>query len=84
MNKRVIAIHSAKDGIIKFFGEGIYVGDKPHPEMGFDNPCIELDNGKIVWGCECWWGDAEKTKEKFPSDKWKWILVDIDEIRKSG
>ena len=23
------------------------------------NPKIRLDNGTVVWGCECWWGDAE-------------------------
>lgn len=24
------------------------------------NPCIELDDGSIVWGYECWWGPEER------------------------
>lgn len=24
------------------------------------NPCIELDDGGVVWGCECWWAPAEQ------------------------
>ena len=27
------------------------------------NPCIELDSGEIVWGCECWWGPEEDFKK---------------------
>ena len=23
------------------------------------NPCIELDDGGVVWGMECWWGPEE-------------------------
>lgn len=23
------------------------------------NPQIRLDSGAIVWGCECWWGEAD-------------------------
>jgi len=26
------------------------------------NPRIRLDNGDVVWGCECWWADEEKVK----------------------
>jgi len=27
-------------------------------QYGIDlvNPRLKLDNGDIVWGCECWWG----------------------------
>jgi len=27
---------------------------------GRENPCIRLEDGKYVWGCECWWGPADK------------------------
>lgn len=27
------------------------------------NPRIRLDNGSVVWGCQCWWGPEEKVKE---------------------
>ena len=26
------------------------------------NPCIELDDGRIVWGCQCWWGDEDEVR----------------------
>lgn len=87
---RVLAILDAQDGVVRSFGEGIYVGDKvPGPEvgglnLGFPNPCIELDNGKTVFGCECWWGSADTVKARFPADKWTWEEVDIDEYRKAS
>lgn len=28
------------------------------------NPCIHLDNGDIVWGIQCWWGDEARMDEK--------------------
>ncbi len=49
------------------------------------NPRIRLDNGKLVWGCECWWGDEEKVKKKIEAYKQAdYIIkdVDIDEERK--
>jgi hypothetical protein len=47
------------------------------------NPRIRLDNGKVVYGCECWWGNEEKVKkmlEQYSEIK----IVDIDEVRKEG
>lgn len=86
---RVIALMNAKDGVVRSFGAGVYAGDFPvAPEAGgFNfgqlNPRIDLDNGKTVWGCECWWGDEEAVKKRFPEgDKWKWETIDIDEARK--
>lgn len=29
------------------------------------NPKIELDNGDIVWGYQCWWGPEEKWSDEF-------------------
>jgi len=34
------------------------------------NPKIRMDDGREMWGCECWWGNAEKfvtsgTAEKY-------------------
>jgi len=26
----------------------------------YTNPMIRLDNGNVVWGFQCWWGDEEK------------------------
>lgn len=27
------------------------------------NPKIVLDNGDVVWGCECWWGPEERYEQ---------------------
>lgn len=29
------------------------------------NPCIHLDSGDIVWGCQCWWGPLDQAMEKY-------------------
>jgi len=64
---RVGALISKKDGVVRFLGWGTYAGEHiPGPEAGFlapllreaglKNPRIDLDSGKSVYGCECWWG----------------------------
>ncbi len=64
---KVFAVASANKDKVLAFGFGDYVGDEvPPPEiMGpfgavpTPNPKIVLDNGEVIWGCECWWGPAE-------------------------
>jgi len=93
MTKRVGAILGANDGICEFLGYGVYVGDEiPTEAVGFfaevlkkgkiTNPKIVLDSGKVVYGCECWWGDEEEVKKTLASMK-EVKQVDIDEIRKA-
>lgn len=71
IGERVGAILSANDECVKLLGFGVYVGDFkpdvpclgiPADELpdGFVNPKIELDDGRVVWGCQCWWGDEDK------------------------
>ena len=85
---RVVALLDAKNGIVRSFGAGKYVGDFVPPReiggfnMGRPNPKLDLDNGKTAWGCECWWETEDAIKMHFPEDKWKWENVDIDEYRK--
>lgn len=43
------------------------------------NPRIKLDNGKTVWGCECWWGPEAPSQARFAGRKI--VVVDIDEER---
>ncbi len=63
-------------GLVSIFGYGIYLGEQiPSDDVifmgskyieiapGMKNPAIKLDNGDIVYGCECWWGSEEKVKE---------------------
>ena len=92
---RVGTISHSEGDTIFIFGYGIYEGDhvptaedRPEGMMGdalfeeqVSNPRIRLDDGKVVWGCECWWGPEEKVKErisKFEDCK----KVDIEDRRK--
>lgn len=39
---------------------------KPGFPEGFawTNPRITLDDGRVVWGCQCWWGPEEVIRRK--------------------
>lgn len=90
---RVGAILRADKDTVHFFGYGVYVGDEiPHEravgflavagrEAGITNPKILLDDGKDVFGCECWWGSEQEVKEAI-GDR-KIVYVDIDQLRDS-
>ena len=88
---RVGAVESATDDTVNFFGWGFYEGDEVPDEQaagflaeaarehGNTNPKILLDSGKVVWGCECWWGSEERV-QKMIGDR-EVVEVDIDEAR---
>ena len=64
---RVIAIRNADKDKVYSFGPGIYEKDEdytgpgPFGVMTYPcNPKILLDNGKVVHGCQCWFGSMEK------------------------
>ena len=64
---RVGAIQSKDEKTVHFYGYGVYVGDEIPPsgfahDIGMKNPKIQLDDGGVVWGQECWWGDEEAVK----------------------
>jgi hypothetical protein len=80
VGRRVGAILCGDDKSVKFLGYGVYQGDLvPGPdskgtafmmhEMGLPNPNIKLDNGDIVYGCECWWGSEAVIREKIETSK---------------
>lgn len=84
-----------KDGkrIAKIFGFGTYLGCQV-PETDSvkffgvslkkvkrENPCILLDNGKKIYGCECWWGSEDKIK-KILEECDEVIVVDIEKLRR--
>ena len=52
-------------------------GMEPEPWL---NPRITLDNGKVAWGFQCWWG-AEESVKKAVGDR-KVLYVDPPEIGK--
>lgn len=86
---RVGAILYSTEKEVGFLGYGTYVGDEIPPlevggllhTAGIPNPKIELDSGKVVWGIECWWGDADIIKAKIAQSTQKIKNIDIDEFR---
>ena len=73
---RVGAIASIRNGVAEIFGFGTYKGALvPNHKDGrgtsadllkeadVENPTIELDNGELIYGCECWWASEEKIQE---------------------
>jgi len=80
--ERVGAIISAdpETKTVTFAGYGVYIGDEIPPEgvtiMGIDlhklqrpNPRINLDTGKTIWGCQCWWGSENRIKAEMEKYK---------------
>jgi hypothetical protein len=81
---RVGAILSMDDETVNLLGYGTYDGDEIPVVNGMEvlpiaNPKITLDSGKVVWGCECWWGPEDKIKEQVEGKEI--VEVDIDEAR---
>jgi len=81
------------EGTVYFLGYGEYVGDFiPKEAVGglaescrecqIENPKLVLDDGSVVYGCECWWGSEERIKKELLDRAVKVIHVDINEIRK--
>lgn len=92
--ERVGAVLSADQTSVKFLGWGVFLGrEVPGDnvggsmgnflrEMGVTNPKIKLDNGKVVWGCECWWGSETEVKKMLEGRAV--VEVDIDEVRRAA
>lgn len=80
---------------VTFLGYGVFSGwEVPVTGVGYlaevlkeinvENPKITLDNGDVVWGCECWFGKEEVVKRKVV--KWQAlgyhvVTERIDDIR---
>ena len=95
IGERVGVVLSAHDGVVKFLGYGTYEGSQiPETDdikfaglslksANISNPKLKLDNGDIVWGCECWWGPEEKIKRALETAK-EIINVDIKTERQNA
>lgn len=66
---RVGAFLSKTETSVVMLGYGVHEGDHVPPRgtpgiflTGFPNPRIRLDDGRTVWGCQCWWGPEEKVR----------------------
>ena len=67
---------SKETKVLRVLGSGVRVADEvPNAAAGgwmadalreanVPNPCIVLDNGDRVYGCECWWGPEAATNEQ--------------------
>ena len=44
-------------------------------EALLNNPCIKLDNGKLVWGAQCWWGPEEQINKSIGTRKV--VFIDV-------
>lgn len=78
--ERVIAIKNISENgeEVNIFGYGKYLGEKPCFELGgFPNPCVELDNGKIIWGYQCYWGNADRVEKEIIKAK-KVNIVEVE------
>lgn len=83
---RVIALRSANNNEKKAYsyGAGVYKGEQlveHNPklkELGFKNPCIELDDGNLVYGMECWWGPEEAVKKRFEGFEFVQVSIPAD------
>jgi hypothetical protein len=76
------------------FGYGVYDGDfVPETAGGWmglalrhestSNPRVTLDNGKVVWGCECWWGPETEIRARLEGFTTV-VEIDIDESRRKA
>lgn len=61
-NEKVFAVRNATDKLVYIYGVGTYLGDMDSPK-GIPNPCIKLDDGKTIWGYQCWWGPMSRYEE---------------------
>lgn len=72
INSRVGAMLYADDKQVCLLGYGVYEGDHVPPaevntlfaELNIPNPRITLDDGRVVWGCQCWWGPEHVIQAK--------------------
>ena len=92
---RVGAVLRMDKSGVELFGYGTYEGlQVPVGAVGWmaeilveqsqGNPCIKLDSGKLVYGCECWWGSQEAIEKNVAAlvDLGATVTeVDIDAVR---
>ena len=65
---RIGAILKADDKNVYLLGYGTYDGDDVPPsgflhEAKCPNPKLSLDDGTVVWGYQCWWGEMSKVED---------------------
>lgn len=71
---RVGVFYGCSDSTLLLLGYGVYEGDEIPPEdilaaeigppalIQLAVPKLRLDDGTVVWGCECWWNHEDLVK----------------------
>ncbi len=66
IGQKVIVIEDCRPGAIATGQTGTYKGEfdtttgqDRNAEPWLGNPVIQLQDGSIIWGCECWWTPVE-------------------------
>lgn len=77
----VIAIRDGKNKVLNIYGKGILIENQipniePFNKLNVQNPCIKLENGKYIWGYQCWWGPTDKVKSKYKDYKFNIVPVE--------
>ena len=87
--RKVLAFQLLSLNVIKLYGEGIYIGDKipnttPFNRLKSTEPCILLDNGKYIWGYQCYWEDFDtfqkKKERKYRNTKIETVTI-LNEVK---
>ena len=83
---RVGAMRSADKENVYLYGWGVYEGDFVPEEAagimaqiardsGRTNPRIRLDDGSVIYGCECWWGPAVEVEASIQGREIKMVSI---------
>lgn len=80
-----VAAYMAPTSPCEFLGYGVYEGDFIPPSwvkfrgthIGIPNPRIRLDDGRVMWGCMCYWTQEEEFNSMVEENEIK--LVDKKE-----
>jgi hypothetical protein len=97
---KVGAISRIEEGVVYFFGWGVYNGYHIPPDFikahGFQVnrfrpphnrvPKITLWNGEVVWGPECYWGAEDIIKDEIEGHQVVRVHPSVErrEVRKKG
>lgn len=85
IGERVGAMLKSDEHTVWLIGYGTYQGEHvPPPEildLGIPNPKLVMDDGTVVWGCECWWGPEREVRGRL--DGRKVVMVDMAQERAS-
>lgn len=61
LGMKVVIIEDCRPGHMATGQTATYEGDFPVDDScAFPNPRMRLQDGSVIWGCECWWKPVEE------------------------